>query len=252
MVMVIMKDILFFLLVLLCVLTGFAQGFWLLRDEFVSDTTQFAAAQDSYFATFMYMFGEIKLEVDNNVEDFAKVFQVAFMITMLILLLNLLIALMNDSFNKVKEEIRSYYWKDVATFMTDQALMTPIYGTLHLLHRLPCFTCKTQEGVDEAGEELKCDEWVYVLKYASDYVNDQKTISQENIKSKDNAKVLLACKNDRKGKTVVFEKSIIDRTVKLKPVKVVVDRFAYIREIWDMFRASRGSKPPPYQLHSAL
>ncbi len=106
MVMIIMNDIKYFLFVLMCVLTGFAQGFWLLMND-AQPESDFTDVRESYFTTFMFMFGDIDVEALSNSKSkaFTKIFLVAFMLTMMILLFNLLIALMGDSFSRVKEKI---------------------------------------------------------------------------------------------------------------------------------------------------
>ncbi len=154
MVMLIMNDIKYFLFVLLCVLTGFAQGFWLLNNDASIQSSNFATAKDSYFTTFMYMFGQISLEdfEESKSKEFAKVFLVAFMLTMMILLFNLLIALMGDSFARTKEHIRAHYWRELTSFMVDQSMTTPLLFLLHIIGWL----------------RYEKDEFVHVVKYASD------------------------------------------------------------------------------------
>jgi fucose 4-O-acetylase-like acetyltransferase len=122
MVMLILDDIKYFVFVLSCVLVGFAQGFWLLMSG-AYPFTSFTDVKDSYFSTFMFMFGQIDQEQIENSRsgDFTKVFLVVFMITMMILLFNLLIALMGDSFDRTKERIETHYRKELASFLVDQS-----------------------------------------------------------------------------------------------------------------------------------
>jgi hypothetical protein len=153
MVMLIMNDIKYFLFVLVCVLIGFAQGFWLLLNN-ADPETDFSSVRRSYFGTFMFMLGNIDQEqIDNSKSSgFTKVFLVAFMITMLILFFNLLIALMGDSFDRTKKHIEAHYWRELASFLVDQSMPTPFIFLLQL----------TGAMVYEK------DDFVHVIKYASD------------------------------------------------------------------------------------
>jgi hypothetical protein len=153
MVMLIMNDIKFFLFVLVCVLVGFAQGFWLLLNN-ADPASNFSSVKQSYFSTFMFMLGEIDQDqIDNSKSSgFTKAFLVAFMITMMILLFNLLIALMGDSFDRTKQNIEAHYWRELASFLVDQSIPTPFTMLLQL----------TGAMVYEK------DDFVHVIKYASD------------------------------------------------------------------------------------
>jgi hypothetical protein len=153
MVMLIMNDIKYFLLVLVCVLVGFAQGFWLLLNN-ADPSSSFTSVKQSYFTTFMFMLGEINQDdIDHSkASEFTKFFLVAFMITMLILMFNLLIALMGDSFDRTKENIEAHYWQELVSFMVDQSMPTPFVFILQLF------------GV----MKYEKDEYVHVVKYASD------------------------------------------------------------------------------------
>lgn len=153
MVMIIMNDIKYFLFVLICVLIGFAQGFWLLLND-ADPSSHFTEVRQSYFTTFMFMLGQISEdEIDNSKSStFTKVFLVAFMITMMILLFNLLIALMGDSFDRTKKNIEALYWKELVSFMVDQSMPTPLLGLLHLTGIM----------------SYEKDDFVHVVKYASD------------------------------------------------------------------------------------
>ena len=163
MVMVIMSDIKYFLFVLLCVLIGFAQGFWLLLNQSSIDSS-FKEVKDSYFTTFMFMFGQMDMDdlQHSKSDGFTKVFLVAFMLAMMILLFNLLIALMGDSFSKTKENINAHYMRELASFMVDQSLLTPLLVFLRLF------------GIARYNK----DEFVHVIKYASDVKSKRISASQ--------------------------------------------------------------------------
>lgn len=153
MVIKIMSDIKFFLFVLACVLTGFAQGFWLMINRSTS-TVAFSTIKMSYFTTFMYMFGELEAGDMDGAENkaFAIFFLVSFMMTMMLLMLNLLIALMGDSFGKAKDNIQRIYRKELAAFMIEQSMPTILLMLLSYFHLL----------------EYSPDEIIFIVKYTSD------------------------------------------------------------------------------------
>ncbi len=172
MVCTIINDIKYFLFVLVCVLTGFSQGFWLLLSNSSamsnsSSTSAFENIRMAYFNTFMFMFGEINtddLEGSKSLA-FTRFFLVAFMLTMMILMLNLLIALMGDSFARTKENIEKIYWKELSSLMIDQSmptLLVSILGSLRLLH-------------------YEKDEFIHVVRYTSDLRTDSS--KQEKVSS---------------------------------------------------------------------
>ena len=119
--------------------------------------SDFTDVRESYFTTFMFMFGDIDVEALSNSKSkaFTKIFLVAFMLTMMILLFNLLIALMGDSFSRVKEKIEANYWKELTSFMVDQSIPTPL---LLILHYFGYFGLLRYEK----------DDIIHVVKYASD------------------------------------------------------------------------------------
>lgn len=161
MVITILKDIKYFLFVLACVLTGFAQGFWLIFNESNQATSSFRSVKMSYFSTFMYMFGNMDTDDLDGAgsRSFAMLFLVAFMLTMMILMLNLLIALMGDSFARTKENIHRIYRKELASFMIDQAMPTPL---LYLLSSSPILL-----NLDML-QYYHEDDLIFVIKYTSD------------------------------------------------------------------------------------
>lgn len=192
MVITIINDIKYFLLVLACVLTGFAQGFWLIlshrysnqqskSDDSASlgigDTDENVAFRDvksSFFSTFMFMFGQLDSQQDilsgndqNGTTDdsnihhdpyvyavkiFTKMFLVTFLLTMMILMLNLLIALMGDSFARTKENIRKIYRKELVTLMVDQSIPTPFFALFASFGLL----------------NYEVDDMIYLVRYTSD------------------------------------------------------------------------------------
>jgi hypothetical protein len=163
MVCTIINDIKYFLFVLVCVLTGFSQGFWLLLNNASVSTasassSSFQSIKMSYFSTIMFMFGEINsddLEGSKSLA-FTRFFLVAFMLTMMILMLNLLIALMGDSFARTKENIEKIYWKELASMMIDQSMPTLLLSCLEVLQIL----------------RYEKDEFIHVVKYTSDLRQD--------------------------------------------------------------------------------
>ncbi len=153
MVVKIMSDIKYFLFVLACVLTGFAQGFWLMINR-NSENGAFATIKMSFFTPFLYMFGELNVDDLNGAENkaFAMFFLVAFMMTMILLMLNLLIALMGDSFGKAKDNIQRIYRKELAAFMIEQSIPTILLIILSHMNLLVYHP----------------DELVFIVKYTSD------------------------------------------------------------------------------------
>ena len=153
MVTLIMSDIKYFIFVLLCVLIGFAQGFWLLLND-AQTASSFTDVQQSYYTTFMFMFGQIDaVEMQNGKSiQFSKLYLVVFMLTMMLLLFNLLIALMGDSFSRTKEKIEAHYWKELASFMVDLSMVTPLLALLYGLGLL----------------KYSKDDFIHVVKYATD------------------------------------------------------------------------------------
>lgn len=91
-----------FLLVLFCVLTGFAQAFWLLSKQ--DPNLPFGTIPKAFFSTFLYMLGQ---NVGDDYSEtaspiIASFLIVIFLLVMMVLMLNLLIALMGDEFTKVR------------------------------------------------------------------------------------------------------------------------------------------------------
>jgi hypothetical protein len=164
MVCTIINDIKYFLFVLVCVLTGFSQGFWLLlsNSSAISNTSSTSAFENirmAYFNTFMFMFGEINIDDLEGSKSlaFTRFFLVAFMLTMMILMLNLLIALMGDSFARTKENIEKIYWKELSSLMIDQSMPTLLVS------------------------HYEKDEFIHVVRYTSDLRTDSS--KQEKVSS---------------------------------------------------------------------
>jgi hypothetical protein len=103
----------------------------------------------------MFMFGQIETSdiEDSQSAAFTKIFLVVFMITMMILFFNLLIALMGDTFERTKEKIENHYWKEMASFLVDQAAPVSFETLLE--------AC----GLVSPPVE---DEFIHVVKYTSD------------------------------------------------------------------------------------
>ncbi|KAJ1416212.1 hypothetical protein B484DRAFT_156260 [Ochromonadaceae sp. CCMP2298] len=124
MIMQICSDIRHLLLVLLLVLLGFAQAFWLVANT--RDDLAFSTIQDSLINSFSFMLGNYDPEafVGADLESFGNILTAFYMVTMAILLLNLLIALMGDSYGAVKE-------KGLAQWKYEQAMIiTEMQGSM--------------------------------------------------------------------------------------------------------------------------
>lgn len=104
MILAIAYNIRYYLLVLLCVLCGFTQAFWLLSN--IDATLPFGSIHSAFLNAFMNMLGQnISDDFSGTVSaEFATVLLVLFLLIMMILMLNLLIALMGDAFASVRAQ----------------------------------------------------------------------------------------------------------------------------------------------------
>lgn len=135
-------DIRFFVLVLFCVLAGFAQAFWLLSN--IDQELAFGTVSKALRTSFFFMLGQ-NAEADFGgtvAPSFATFLLVIFMMVMMILMLNILIALMGDTFAVVRAKGLALWRKEQANIMFDQ--------------------------VYELFDEQKIDPFLHVLKYTSD------------------------------------------------------------------------------------
>jgi hypothetical protein len=136
-------DIRFFLLVLLLVLLGFSQAFWLLSS--MDSAAPFGTVPSSLLNSFLFMLGNFNAEFDGTASPvIATMLLVLFLLFMSILMLNLLIALMGESFNRVSSNGLGFWRLELASTLLEQR---------HLL----------SENFDE-NAALKC---LYVVKYTS-------------------------------------------------------------------------------------
>ncbi len=208
---IVLKDITIFLLILFCIIIGFAQGFWLLNNS------QFHSSQDAYYTTFLYLFDEIHtLEINPNVKTFDKIFQSIFLIIIFIFLLNFLIALMSNSLNKMKDDMKLYYWKDVSALMTDQGIVISL-----VLGMWSSMVSSTR--IDD-------NQWIYVEKDVSNYIKDMKSDLLKSSELHESTKVLLSTNYDA---FTVINDDIIDRTTTLRSTRHVSNDFLCYFPIWD-------------------
>lgn len=112
-----------FILVLFCVLAGFAQSFWLLSNN--DETLLFGTVSQSFLNSFLYMLGQnIEADFSGTASPYvATIFLVFFLITMMILMLNLLIALMGDVFSKVRAEGVGLWRKEQAAIISEESFL---------------------------------------------------------------------------------------------------------------------------------
>jgi hypothetical protein len=140
-------DIRFLLVVLFCVLAGFAQGFWLLSN--IDKSLPFGTVNRSLLTSFMYMLGQdISAEFDGTVApEFASFLLIMFLLFMMILMLNLLIALIGEIFSKVRDESTVFWRREQALLFLDQSHLLPNPNSTHeFIHVL-----KYTSDVDLAG-----------------------------------------------------------------------------------------------------
>ena len=98
-----MKSLIF---VVIIVIIGFSQAFWLLSSGFGKDELPFATVSSSFLHSFSFMLGEYDAQSFDGLplERFAVFLSTFFMVLVSLLLLNLLIALMGDSYADVREK----------------------------------------------------------------------------------------------------------------------------------------------------
>ena len=106
MILRIAHDMQSLIFVVLIVIVGFSQAFWLLSSGFGKDDLPFATVGNSFLNSFSYMLGNFDpLGFDGlPLERFAIFLSTFFMLLVSLLLLNLLIALMGDSYADVREK----------------------------------------------------------------------------------------------------------------------------------------------------
>jgi hypothetical protein len=137
------EDIRFFILVLLLVLLGFSQAFWLLSSR--DPTSQFGTVPNALLTAFVFMLNSFNTDFDGTASpQIATILLVLYQLFMAILMLNLLIALMGESFSQVSANGLGFWRKELASTILEQRHLLP-----------PNF---------EEDSSLKC---LYVMKYTS-------------------------------------------------------------------------------------
>jgi hypothetical protein len=116
MITTIVFDIRNLLIVLVFVLCGFAQAFWLIAQG--DHNRHFAEMDVALYNAILYMLGQ-NIAPDQIDSLFGKCLLVAFMLVMTLLLLNLLIALMGDTFSSVRDQGVARWRKEQACIILD-------------------------------------------------------------------------------------------------------------------------------------
>lgn len=115
----IVYDIRYYLVVLFCVLAGFAQGFWMLSN--VDPNGDFGNVSSSLYHAFLTMLGSMTPEFESSLnKSFSIVLLCVFMMTMIIVMLNILIALMGDTFSEVRAKGLALWRREQATIVFDE------------------------------------------------------------------------------------------------------------------------------------
>lgn len=122
-------DIRYFLIVLLVVLLGYSQGFWMLSSSKTNDSgpLPFSTVESSLLNGFLFMLGQ-NIDTSSNFtnsasESFAIFLLIIFMLTMMILMLNLLIALMGDSFSTIRSLGLALWRREQTAVLTEESLL---------------------------------------------------------------------------------------------------------------------------------
>lgn len=146
-------DIRYFLMVLLCVLVGFAQAFWLLSYPNVN--LPFGTITNALLNSYLYMLGNAESDFEGTASpSLSTLLLVLFLFFMAILMLNLLIALMGQSFASVSDKGLAQWRLEQASIILDQM-----------------FTV--------TSDKLILEPYVYVLRYNADLDKSIENISLE-------------------------------------------------------------------------
>lgn len=123
MILKIAYEIRYFIVVLFCVLCGFAQGFWLLSNK--DPTLPFGKVSQALMSSFMSMLGDVDIDSFSQTvaPEFGIVLMVIFLIFMMILMLNLLIALMGDTFSMVRAQGQALWRKEQASIIFEESFL---------------------------------------------------------------------------------------------------------------------------------
>lgn len=153
MILKIAYDIRYFLMVLLSVMVGFAQGFWLL--SYPNASLPFGTISNALLNSYMYMFGNSSADFEGTASpNLSTLLLVLFLFFMSILMLNLLIALMGQSFISVSDKGLAQWRLEQASIILDQVFTVPI-------------------------EKLLLEPYIYILRYNSDLDKSIEVISLE-------------------------------------------------------------------------
>jgi hypothetical protein len=146
MILQIAKEINTFLIVLFCLLAGFAQAFWLLNNN-DENNELFGTVSQSFLTTFLYMLGQnVQADFSTAASPYVStVLLVIFLIMMMILMLNLLIALMGDIFSKIRSRGLALWRKEQAAIILEEEFLY--------------------------GSDLKIPLYLLILKYSSEVAN---------------------------------------------------------------------------------
>lgn len=151
MILKIAVDIIPFLIVLLLVILGFSQAFWLLSDV---EGLSFSTIDGSLITSFTFMLGgyDNKVFEGTSLYSFSVFLSCIYMLIVSILLLNLLIALMGDSYQSVRENGLAQWRLEQAQLIIEQRCLP------------------------DAGNEPN---WIYVLKNKDNH-NDNNNNDKKN------------------------------------------------------------------------
>ena len=126
MIIQISKDIRFLILVVVIVLVGFSQAFWLISDGI--GNAPFYTFRGSLVYSFTFMLGgyDPTSFQETSLEDFGVFLSAVYMVIVAILLLNLLIALMADGYSEVRSKGLAQWKLEQAQIIVDmQGSMPP-------------------------------------------------------------------------------------------------------------------------------
>ena len=120
MVLKIASDIRYFVLILMIVLTGFSQAFWLI--SYPDESLNFGTIQSAFYNSYLFMLGGFDGDFSGTSNPSLGSFLLAmFMFFMAIHMLNLLIALMGETFENVSEKkIPQWRWEQAAIILEEQ------------------------------------------------------------------------------------------------------------------------------------
>jgi hypothetical protein len=166
MVMRISAKIRIFLIILFCLIAGFAGAFFLLlRKETDLD---FGSVADSFYRAFLYLFGiSVDSFVANVSANMAIVIFIFFILTMNILMLNLLIALMGNTFAEVRDEGEALLRKQRAEIILEERFYySDAPFTMKKYKNKNKFTAVFCENIDDGNSSIP--NHVFVLKYNSE------------------------------------------------------------------------------------